>query len=234
MISTSSGNAASPSRHAPSPSITSRNGKTYELNLIDTPGHVDFHYEVSRSLAACEGALLLVDAFQGVQAQTVANAYAAIEARPGDHPGRQQDRPAGHPDRRSPRRSRNQSWASTPPTPCCICAKTGIGIEEVFEAIIERIPPPQGRPNAPLKALVFDSKYDHFAGVMTYVRVDRRQAQSGGESQIHAAAAACTKSSKSASSVPRMTPLRSTRSRAGRLHAHRRRRKSPGFTSATR
>jgi GTP-binding protein LepA len=145
-------------------------GKTYELNLIDTPGHVDFHYEVSRSLAACEGALLLVDAFQGVQAQTVANAYAAIEA------GLEIILVINKIDLPVTRIDEVLEEIETilgldPHDALMISAKKGIGIEDVFQAIIERVPSPVGKPDGPLRSLVFDSKYDGYRGVMTYVRV---------------------------------------------------------------
>jgi len=145
-------------------------GEQYELNLIDTPGHVDFHYEVSRSLAACEGALLLVDAFQGVQAQTVANAYAAIEADLAIIPVINK---IDLPITRIPEvLDEIETVLGLDSTEALeISAKQGIGIDDVFQAIIEKIPPPEGKPDAPLQALVFDSKYNSFRGVMTYVRV---------------------------------------------------------------
>ncbi|QDU53357.1 translation elongation factor 4 [Gimesia panareensis] len=145
-------------------------GETYELNLIDTPGHVDFHYEVSRSLAACEGALLLVDAFQGVQAQTVANAYACINADLTIIPVVNKiDLPVTRIDEVL---EEVESVVGLDPEEALkVSAKSGIGIEEVLDAIVERIDPPQGSPDAPLQALVFDSKYDHYRGVVTYVRV---------------------------------------------------------------
>lgn len=145
-------------------------GHMYELNFVDTPGHVDFHYEVSRSLAACEGALLLVDAFQGVQAQTVANAYAAINANLAIIPCLNKiDLPVTRIDEVLDEietvlgLDRNEALR--------VSGKAGIGIESVFEAIIERVPAPKGDPKAPLTALVFDSKYDVFRGVVTYIRV---------------------------------------------------------------
>ncbi|VAX37595.1 Translation elongation factor LepA, partial [hydrothermal vent metagenome] len=145
-------------------------GKKYELNLIDTPGHVDFHYEVSRSLAACEGALLLVDAFQGVQAQTVANAYAAIEADLTIIPVINKiDLPVTRID--EVLEEIETILGLEPDDAIMISAKQGIGIEKVFDAIIERIPPPEGKKEDPTRALVFDSKYDGFRGVTTYVRV---------------------------------------------------------------
>ncbi|MCA9087195.1 MAG: translation elongation factor 4 [Planctomycetaceae bacterium] len=145
-------------------------GQTYELNFIDTPGHVDFHYEVSRSLAACEGALLVVDAFQGVQAQTVANAYAAIEANLEIIPVINKiDLPVTRiPEVKEEIENVIGLDASNALE---VSAKAGIGIEECIAAIIERIPSPKGDPDAPLKALVFDSKYDHYRGVITYIRV---------------------------------------------------------------
>ena len=145
-------------------------GNSLELNLIDTPGHVDFHYEVSRSLAACEGALLLVDAFQGVQAQTVANAYAAINAdlviipviNKIDLPVTRIDEVLGEIE---------TVLGLDPDDALQVSAKQGTGIDDVFAAIIDRIPPPPGDPDQPLRALVFDSKYDSFRGVIIYVRV---------------------------------------------------------------
>ncbi len=145
-------------------------GQHYELNLIDTPGHVDFHYEVNRSLAACEGALLLVDAFQGVQAQTVANAYAAIEVNLEIIPVVNKiDLPVTRIDEVL---DEVESVLGLDPSEAIkVSAKQGLNIEAVLEAIIKRIPAPPGSPDNPLQALVFDSKYDPFRGVMTYVRV---------------------------------------------------------------
>lgn len=145
-------------------------GERYELNLIDTPGHVDFHYEVSRSLAACEGALLLVDAFQGVQAQTVANAYASINANLTiitvvnkiDLPVTRIEEVLEEVE---------TVIGLDPSEALMVSAKTGVGVKGVLDAIIERIAPPDGLADAPLQALVFDSKYDHYRGVVTYVRV---------------------------------------------------------------
>ena len=145
-------------------------GEVYELNLIDTPGHVDFHYEVSRSLAACEGALLLVDAFQGVQAQTVANAYAAIESDLTIVPLINKiDLPVTRVDEVL---EEIETILGLEPDDALMCsAKEGIGIDEILDALIERIPSPTGKPDAPLQALVFDSKFDTYRGVVTYVRV---------------------------------------------------------------
>jgi GTP-binding protein LepA len=153
-------------------------GQEYELNLIDTPGHVDFHYEVSRSLAACEGALLLVDAFQGVQAQTVANAYAAINGNLVVIPVINKiDLPVTRIDEIL---EEIETVVGLDPLGALqISAKQGIGIDEVFRAIIERVPAPKGKPDAPLRALVFDSKYDTYRGVVTYVRVVDGTLQTG-------------------------------------------------------
>ncbi|MFN0198787.1 MAG: translation elongation factor 4 [Planctomycetaceae bacterium] len=147
-----------------------QDGVTYELNLIDTPGHVDFHYEVSRSLAACEGALLVVDAFQGVQAQTVANAYAAINSNLTIITVLNKiDLPVTRVDEILEEIDTVLGLDTTDVLK--VSAKKGIGIEEVFRAIVDKIPPPKGNPDDPLRALVFDSKYDGYRGVLTYVRV---------------------------------------------------------------
>lgn len=145
-------------------------GQTYELNLIDTPGHVDFHYEVSRSLAACEGALLLVDAFQGVQAQTVANAYAAINVNLEIIPVVNKiDLAVTRVDEVLEEVENILGLDAS--DALRVSAKVGLNIESVFEAIVRKIPAPSGKKDAPLKALVFDSKFDKYRGVITYVRV---------------------------------------------------------------
>ena len=145
-------------------------GKTYELNLIDTPGHVDFHYEVSRSLAACEGALLLVDAFQGVQAQTVANTYAAIEGDLEIVPVINKiDLPVTRVDEVMDEIETILGLDGL--SSLQISAKTGLNVEEVLKAIVEQVPAPQGDSRQPLQALVFDSKYDGYRGIVTYLRV---------------------------------------------------------------
>ena len=145
-------------------------GQNYELNLIDTPGHVDFHYEVSRSLAACEGAILLVDATQGVQAQTVANAYAAINANLTIVPAMNKiDMQAARPD--EIREEIESTLGIDGAEILSVSGKTGLGVPEIFRAIIDRVPPPPGDANAPLRALIFDSKFDDYAGVVIYVRV---------------------------------------------------------------
>ncbi len=149
---------------------TARDGETYQLHLIDTPGHVDFTYEVSRSLAACEGALLVVDAAQGVEAQTVANTYLAIDAglelipclNKIDLPGAEPERVAGE----------VSDLIGEPSEGILqISGKTGAGVGEVLEELIERVPPPSGDPDAPPRALIFDSEFDQYRGVIAYIRV---------------------------------------------------------------
>jgi GTP-binding protein LepA len=145
-------------------------GQTYELNLIDTPGHVDFSYEVSRSLAACEGVILLVDAFQGVQAQTVANAYLAMEHDLAIVPVLNKiDLPMARPD--AVIAEMNTALGIEPADVLRASGKTGLGVDEVLQAIIERVPPPPGAPGAPLQALVYNSHFDTYKGVVVYVRV---------------------------------------------------------------
>ena len=145
-------------------------GSTYVLNLIDTPGHVDFSYEVSRSLAACEGAILLVDANQGVQAQTVANAYLAVEAGLEIIPVVNKiDLPSAEPERAAEELSR--ILGGDPDDTIFISAKTGEGTDELSERIVKVVPPPGGDENLPLSALIFDSYYDLYRGVVCYLRV---------------------------------------------------------------
>ncbi len=145
-------------------------GETYELNLVDTPGHVDFQYEVSRSLACCEGALLLVDAFQGVEAQTVANAYAAMENDLTIVPVLNKvDLKHARPEEV---KEEMRSVLGIDPADVLPCSgKTGAGVDALLEAIVERVPPPSGDPAAPLQAMVFDSHYDEYRGAITYVRI---------------------------------------------------------------
>ena len=151
-------------------SYKARDGKTYRLNLIDTPGHVDFSYEVSRSLAACEGALLVVDASQGVEAQTVANCYTAVEQgvevvpviNKIDLPSADPERVIGEIEDIIGIPAKNAVLAS---------AKTGLGVVDCLEAVIERVPPPTGDPGAPLQALIIDSWFDNYVGVVMLVRV---------------------------------------------------------------
>ena len=147
-----------------------KNGEVYNLNLIDTPGHVDFSYEVSRSLSACEGALLVVDASQGVEAQTVANCYTAIDLGVEVMPVLNKiDLPSATPD--NARAEIEEVIGIDASHAVLTSAKTGQGVEDILEAIIERIPPPKGDPEAPLKALLIDSWFDNYVGVVMLVRV---------------------------------------------------------------
>jgi len=148
----------------------SRNGEIYHLNFIDTPGHVDFSYEVSRSLAACDGALLVVDASQGVEAQSVANCYTAIDLNLEVVPVLNKiDLPAADPDRVCQEIEDIIGIDATDAVR--VSAKSGIGIQDLLEQLVERIPPPKGDPDAPLKALIVDSWFDNYLGVVVLVRV---------------------------------------------------------------
>src|SRR5205807_10361526 len=145
-------------------------GQRYELSLIDTPGHVDFNYEASRSLAACEGAILLVDAFQGVQAQTVANAFLAMEHDLTIVPVLNKiDLPVARPD--DVIAEMETSVGVIPSEVLRASGKSGIGVQEVLDAIIDRVPPPPGDPEGPLRALVYNSHFDTYKGVVVYVRI---------------------------------------------------------------
>jgi len=151
-------------------SYRARDGQIYNLNLIDTPGHVDFSYEVSRSLAACEGGLLVVDASQGVEAQTVANCYTALEQGVEVVPVlNKMDLPQANPEGAKQEIEDVIGIDASDAIPCS--AKTGMGVEDILEAVIARIPPPKGDPNAPLKALIIDSWFDNYVGVVMLVRV---------------------------------------------------------------
>ena len=146
------------------------NGRSYQLNLIDTPGHVDFSYEVSRSLSACEGALLVVDASQGVEAQTVANCYTALDLGVEVVPVlNKMDLPQADPETAKSEIEDVIGIDATDAIPCS--AKTGMGVDEILEAIVARIPPPRGNPDGPLRAMIIDSWFDSYVGVVMLVRV---------------------------------------------------------------
>ena len=158
-------------------------GQDYQLNLIDTPGHVDFSYEVSRSLAACEGALLVVDASQGIQAQTLANVYLALENDLEIIPVINKiDLDVAEPERVA--QEVQQAFGFTDDEIVFVSAKDGTGIPEILEAIVQRVPPPTGSLDSPLRALIFDSKYDPYKGAIAYVRVMDGQVPSGSRVKI--------------------------------------------------
>src|SRR3954466_3233832 len=160
-------------------------GKTYILNLMDTPGHVDFAYEVSRSLAACEGSLLVVDASQGVEAQTLANVYQAIDANHEIVPVLNKiDLPAAEAERV---RQQIEDVIGIDASEALLCsAKTGVGIPDVLEALVTRLPAPTGDLNAPLQALLVDSWYDPYLGVVILVRVKQGVLKTGAKMKLMA------------------------------------------------
>ena len=157
---------------------TAKDGKTYQLNFIDTPGHVDFHYEVSRSLAACEGALLVVDAAQGVEAQSVANCYTAIEQGLEVMPVLNKiDLPQAEPERV---KAEIESVIGIDATDAVVCsAKSGLGVDDVLERLVAEIPPPTGEIEAPLQALIIDSWFDNYLGVVSLVRIRQGRIKKG-------------------------------------------------------
>ena len=147
-----------------------KDGKTYTLNLIDTPGHVDFNYEVSRSLSACEGAILIIDATQGVQAQTLANVYLALDHDLEIIPVINKiDLPSADPER--VKKEVEHVIGLDMSDAIEISAKTGLNVEKVLEAIVERIPAPEDHSKEPLRCLIFDSIFDSYKGAIAYVRV---------------------------------------------------------------
>ena len=163
-------------------------GETYQLNFIDTPGHVDFSYEVSRSLAACEGALLVVDATQGIEAQTLANVYMALEHNLETIPVINKiDLPSAQPDEVK-KEIEEVIGLDTSEAPC-ISAKTGLGCDEVLEAIVKHVPPPSGDETAPLQALIFDAFYDNYRGAICFVRVMQGTVKAGMRMRLMASGA---------------------------------------------
>ena len=155
-----------------------KDGETYQLNFIDTPGHVDFSYEVSRSLAACEGALLVVDAGQGVEAQTLANCYTAIEMSLEVVPVLNKiDLPQAEPERVAEEIEDIVGIDAMDAVRCS--AKTGLGVDEVLETIVKQIPSPEGDPEAPLQALIIDSWFDDYLGVVSLVRIKNGSLKKG-------------------------------------------------------
>ncbi|MDQ5823522.1 MAG: translation elongation factor 4 [Chloroflexota bacterium] len=179
-------------------------GERYELNLIDTPGHVDFTYEVSRSLAACEGALLVVDATQGIEAQTLANTYLAMEHDLGLVPVVNKiDLPAADPDLVA---AEIENVIGIPNEEIIrASAKEGTGVKEILEAVVKHVPPPRGNPNAPLRALVFDSHYDAYKGVIAYVRIVDGEISTGDNLLVMSSAVA-TEALELGAFTPEMTP----------------------------
>lgn len=184
-----------------------RDGRDYELNLIDTPGHVDFSYEVSRSLAACEGAILIVDAAQGVEAQSVANCYTAVEAGLEVIPVINKiDLPSADPER--VKTEIEEIIGIEAKSAVLTSAKTGQGVEDVLDALIARIPPPQGDPAGPLQALIIDSWFDNYVGVVSLVRVMNGVLEKGARIRVMS-----TGRSHNADRVGRFTPKMTDRDR---------------------
>lgn len=186
-----------------------KDGLTYMLNLIDTPGHVDFHYEVSRSLAACEGAILVVDAAQGVEAQTLANVYVAIDNDLEIVPVLNKiDLPAARPD---DIKEEIEEIIGLPGDEAVLCsAKTGLGVEDVLEAVVRSVPAPSGDPGAPLQALIFDSWFDPYRGVITLVRVVEGTLRKGDKLRMMAAET-LTEAQEVGSFSPGPTPKKALR-----------------------
>ena len=150
--------------------FTAKDGKTYELNLVDTPGHVDFSYEVSRALASCEGAVLLIDAAQGIEAQTLANLYLAMDNDLEVIPVINKiDLPAAEPEKVAHEIEEDLGMDGETIQLCS--AKTGQGVNEILEAIVEYLPPPEGDPKKPLQVLIFDANYDPYRGTVISVRI---------------------------------------------------------------
>jgi GTP-binding protein LepA len=183
---------------------TALNGEEYELNLIDTPGHVDFTYEVSRSLAACEGALLVIDATQGIEAQTLANLYLAVEADLTIIPVINKiDLPSAEPEKV---KQEVEDVIGLPKEDAILAsAKEGIGTQDILEAIVKQVPPPSGAVEQPLRALVFDSHYDAYKGVIAYVRIIDGQLRQG-ERVSMIAAGSTTEILEAGYFHPRLTP----------------------------
>ena len=166
-----------------------QDGQIYNLNLIDTPGHVDFSYEVSRSLSACEGALLVVDASQGVEAQTVANCYTALDLGVEVLPVlNKMDLPQADPDNAKAEIEDVIGIDASEAIPCS--AKSGLGIDEILEMVVAKVPPPRGNPDAPLRAMIIDSWFDSYVGVVMLVRVVDGQLRKGERFKMMASGAA--------------------------------------------
>src|SRR5687768_7819660 len=160
-----------------------RDGQEYQLNMIDTPGHVDFSYEVSRSLAACDGALLVVDAAQGVEAQSVANCYTALEQGLEVVPVINKiDLPSADPDRVI--KEIEEIIGIEAQDAVRVSAKTGVGVPDLLEDLVKRIPPPKGDPDAPLQALIIDSWFDNYVGVVSLVRVVNGSLKTGAKIRV--------------------------------------------------